>query len=148
MKYNQSYTARHEYHYLHNIFIKRWAVNKSWHRNKVLCFLCERYGGSMFRHFRRDDGSWEDVVISRMWWLGRKFSSSLVNLKTPVNFNKIKHMVTDWPFVSVKEDTLCDMVGCMREQVGLVHQMPYICDRTGFPSILEKVRSYGAPDTL
>ncbi len=31
------------------------------------------------------------------------------------------------------------MVRCMKDNVGLVHQMPYICDRTGFPSILEKV---------
>lgn len=41
--------------------------------------------------------------------------------------------------IKMKEDTLCDMVRCMKDTVGLVHQMPYICDRTGFPSILEKV---------
>jgi ceramide glucosyltransferase len=39
----------------------------------------------------------------------------------------------------VKEDTLLDMVSCMTPKVALVHQMPYTCDRRGFPSILEKV---------
>jgi len=39
----------------------------------------------------------------------------------------------------VKEDTLLDMVNTMTEKVGLVHQMPYVCDRAGFPAILEKV---------
>jgi ceramide glucosyltransferase len=48
-------------------------------------------------------------------------------------------LVKNCPNFSVKEDTLCDMVRCMKDNVGLVHQMPYICDRTGFPSILEKV---------
>jgi len=39
----------------------------------------------------------------------------------------------------VKEDTLLDMVSFMRDDVGLVHQMPFTCDRAGFPAILEKV---------
>ena len=41
--------------------------------------------------------------------------------------------------VSVKEDTLTDMVEAMTENVGLVHQMPYTCDGVGLPSTLEKV---------
>ena len=41
---------------------------------------------------------------------------------------------------SVKEDTLTDMVLAMKENVGLVHQMPYTCDGAGLPSTLEKVR--------
>ena len=40
---------------------------------------------------------------------------------------------------SVKEDTLTDMVDAMKEDVGLVHQMPYTCDSVGLPSTLEKV---------
>jgi len=40
---------------------------------------------------------------------------------------------------SVKEDTLLDMVSCMTEDVGLVHQMPFTCDRDGFAATLEKV---------
>jgi ceramide glucosyltransferase len=41
--------------------------------------------------------------------------------------------------VAVKEDTLLDMVSCMTEDVGLVHQMPFACDRDGFAATLEKV---------
>jgi len=41
--------------------------------------------------------------------------------------------------IRMKEDTLLDMVSNMTELVGLVHQMPYVCDRSGFPAILEKV---------
>jgi len=40
----------------------------------------------------------------------------------------------------VKEDTLLDMVSCMTEDVGLVHQMPFTCDRDGFAATLEKVK--------
>ena len=48
------------------------------------------------------------------------------------------------PFVfctTVREDTLTDMVSTMREDVGLVHQMPFASDRSGLPSTLEKVQS-------
>ena len=41
---------------------------------------------------------------------------------------------------SVRTDTLTDMVAHMREKVGLVHQMPFVCDRPGLPSTLEQVR--------
>lgn len=43
--------------------------------------------------------------------------------------------------MTVKEDTLLDMVSSMTEEVALVHQMPFVCDRKGFPAVLEKVRS-------
>lgn len=37
-------------------------------------------------------------------------------------------------------DTLYDMVSLMTEKVGLVHQMPFVCDRAGgFAGTLEKV---------
>jgi len=36
-------------------------------------------------------------------------------------------------------DTLSDMVAHMTESVGLVHQMPFSCDRSGLPATLEKV---------
>lgn len=42
-------------------------------------------------------------------------------------------------FLLVREDTLTDMVSCMTEKVGLVHQMPFACDRAGWPCTLEKV---------
>ncbi|KDR09706.1 hypothetical protein L798_15636, partial [Zootermopsis nevadensis] len=41
--------------------------------------------------------------------------------------------------IRMKEDTLLDMVSCMTEDVGLVHQMPFTCDRDGFAATLEKV---------
>lgn len=42
--------------------------------------------------------------------------------------------------ISMKKDTLLDMVCHMREDVALVHQMPFVCDgRQGFQSIVEKV---------
>ena len=40
---------------------------------------------------------------------------------------------------AVKEDTLTDMIHHMDDNVGLVHQMPFVCDRDGFPATLEKV---------
>jgi len=40
---------------------------------------------------------------------------------------------------AVKEDTLTDMVSFMSETTGLVHQMPFVCDREGFSGVLEKV---------
>lgn len=42
-------------------------------------------------------------------------------------------------FVSVKEDTLLDMMHHMRDDVGLVHQLPFTCDRDGFAATFEKV---------
>lgn len=39
----------------------------------------------------------------------------------------------------VKEDTLLDMIGYMTNKVGLVHQMPFTCDREGFAATFEKV---------
>lgn len=43
---------------------------------------------------------------------------------------------------SVKEDTLLDMVSSMTDEVALVHQMPFVCDRKGFPAVLEKVSAF------
>ncbi|XP_040578704.1 ceramide glucosyltransferase [Lepeophtheirus salmonis] len=41
--------------------------------------------------------------------------------------------------IKMKEDTLKDMVSFMTDRVGLVHQMPFSCDKSGFSSTLEKV---------
>lgn len=40
---------------------------------------------------------------------------------------------------AVKADTLSDMIDYMTSRVGLVHQMPFTCDREGFPATFEKV---------
>lgn len=41
--------------------------------------------------------------------------------------------------IRMKEDTLLDMVQHMTEKVGLVHQMPFTCDREGFAATFEKI---------
>ncbi|XP_064612082.1 ceramide glucosyltransferase-like [Liolophura sinensis] len=39
----------------------------------------------------------------------------------------------------MNDDTLTDMVASLSPKVGLVHQMPYVCDRKGFAAVYEKV---------
>lgn len=41
--------------------------------------------------------------------------------------------------IRMKDDTLLDMVSAMTDTVALVHQMPFTCDRNGFPALIEKV---------
>lgn len=40
-------------------------------------------------------------------------------------------------------NTLSNMVSLMTDQVGLVHQMPFVCDRLGFAAQVEKIH-FGA----
>ena len=42
----------------------------------------------------------------------------------------------------MREDTLSDMVNHMAPNVGLTHQMPFTCDRKGWPAYLEKVHIF------
>lgn len=46
--------------------------------------------------------------------------------------------------IAVREDTLCDMVSRMTEQIGVVSQIPFACDRSGIPATLEKVKLWHA----
>lgn len=41
--------------------------------------------------------------------------------------------------IRMKEDTLQDMANHMTEKTGIVHQMPFTCDRSGFAATLEKI---------
>jgi ceramide glucosyltransferase len=41
--------------------------------------------------------------------------------------------------IKTKEDTLWEMVLTLDDQTGLVHQMPFICDKVGFSANLEKI---------
>ncbi|XP_063219452.1 ceramide glucosyltransferase-like isoform X2 [Bacillus rossius redtenbacheri] len=50
-----------------------------------------------------------------------------------------KYPNVDSTLFTVKEDTLLDMVSHMTAKVGLVHQMPFTCDREGFAAALEKI---------
>ena len=43
--------------------------------------------------------------------------------------------------IRMKKDTLTDMVSHMTESVGLVHQLPFSCDRAGLSATLEKVHT-------
>lgn len=50
--------------------------------------------------------------------------------------------------IAVNDDSLTDMVASLNPKVGLVHQMPYVCDRKGFAAVYEKVRfSHGVLKT-
>ncbi|CAH0561897.1 unnamed protein product [Brassicogethes aeneus] len=57
--------------------------------------------------------------------------------------------------IRMKEDTLLDMVNHLSDRTGIVHQMPFTCDRNGFAATLEKIyfgtaqsRIYLAADLL
>lgn len=45
--------------------------------------------------------------------------------------------------VMMLEDALYDMATLMTDRVGLVHQMPFTCDKQGFAGSLEKVNIVG-----
>ena len=46
--------------------------------------------------------------------------------------------------IKMKPDALTDMVSYMKSNVGLVHQMPFTCDRPDVPgSMMEKVHICG-----
>lgn len=58
-----------------------------------------------------------------------------------VGYAAAKHeliMISD-AGIRMKEDTLLDMVQHLTDDTGLVHQMPFTCDREGFASTFEKV---------
>ena len=50
--------------------------------------------------------------------------------------------------IFMKPDSLNEMVGLMKSDVGIVQQLPFIADRKGWPATLEKVSSYNyLPDS-
>lgn len=52
---------------------------------------------------------------------------------------KYNHVLISDSGLKMKEDTLMVMMSCFGETTGLVHQMPFVCDREGFSGALEKV---------
>lgn len=44
--------------------------------------------------------------------------------------------------VAVNRDTLKCMTLALRENVGVVHQLPFVSDREGFAAVLEKVNVF------
>jgi hypothetical protein len=85
----------------------------------------------------------------------QKFSSaddeSIKSVTTEIKNPKIFNMLAayekaQYPFFLISdsglmmhEETLYDMALCMADDVGLVHQMPFTCDRKGFAGTVEKV---------
>ena len=70
-----------------------------------------------------------------------------MEIKNPKIFNMLPaYEKAQYPYILISdsglmmhENTLYDMVTCMADNVGLVHQMPFTCDRKGFAASVEKV---------
>ena len=83
----------------------------------------------------------------------QKSTGSVVPDTTDIKNPKIANMLAaydeaQYPFILIsdggvmmREDTLYDMASLMAKDVGLVHQMPFSCDKQGFAGSLEKVCS-------
>jgi len=87
--------------------------------------LIDKYPGVECRVFRGGDTVGVNPKINNMSPAYRAASHPLI-------------LVSD-SSIKMREDTLTDMVLTMTDTVGLVHQMPYICDSAGLSSTLEKV---------
>ncbi|KAM3961347.1 LOW QUALITY PROTEIN: ceramide glucosyltransferase [Aphomia sociella] len=69
-----------------------------------------------------------------------------VGVNPKINNMQPAYLAAKYPLVLVsdagirmREDTLLDMVQHMREDVAIVHQMPFACDAEGFAAVYEKV---------
>ncbi|CAF0787196.1 unnamed protein product [Adineta steineri] len=70
-----------------------------------------------------------------------------MDIKNPKIFNMLPaYEKAQYPYILISdsglmmhENTLYDMVISMTDNVGLVHQMPFTCDRKGFAASVEKV---------
>ena len=73
--------------------------------------------------------------------------SGVTEIRNPKIFNMLPaYEKAQYPYILISdsglmmhENTLYDMVMCMTDTVGLVHQMPFTCDRKGFAGSVEKV---------
>ncbi|CAF1018248.1 unnamed protein product [Adineta steineri] len=87
-------------------------------------------------------------VGSQQYSPGDELSKSeTTDIKNPKIFNMLSaYEKAQYPLflisdsgLMMREDTLYDMALCMMDDVGLVHQMPFTCDRKGFAGSVEKV---------
>jgi hypothetical protein len=70
-----------------------------------------------------------------------------MEIKNPKIFNMLPaYEKAQYPLILISdsgllmsEHALYDMAMCMTDHVGLVHQMPFTCDRKGFAGSVEKV---------
>ncbi|UJR28046.1 hypothetical protein I4U23_009302 [Adineta vaga] len=73
--------------------------------------------------------------------------NAAMDIRNPKIFNMLPaYEKAQYPYILIsdsglmmQENTLYDMVTCMTDTVGLVHQMPFTCDRKGFAASVEKV---------
>lgn len=79
---------------------------------------------------------------------GEKSSkNAMLEIKNPKIFNMLPaYEKAQYPLILISdsglmmhEQTLYDMAISMTDNVGLVHQMPFTCDRKGFAGSVEKV---------
>jgi len=78
---------------------------------------------------------------------GDKLKSATIEIKNPKIFNMLPaYEKAQYPYILISdsglmmhEHTLYDMAMSMTDNVGLVHQMPFTCDRKGFAASVEKV---------
>lgn len=61
------------------------------------------------------------------------------NMNAAYENSKFEYVMISDSGIKMKEDTLLDMVQHMKEGIGLVHQMPFTCDREGFAATFEKI---------
>lgn len=69
-----------------------------------------------------------------------------VGVNPKINNMQPAYLAAKYPLVLIsdagirmREDTLLDMVQHMRDDVAIVHQMPFVCDAEGFAAVYEKV---------
>ncbi len=87
-------------------------------------------------------------IGSQKFLSGDKSSKNgAMEIRNPKIFNMLPaYEKAQYPYILISdsglmmhENTLYDMAMCMTDNVGLVHQMPFTCDRKGFAASVEKV---------
>jgi hypothetical protein len=88
------------------------------------------------------------LIGSQKFLSGDKSSKNgAMEIRNPKIFNMLPaYEKAQYPYILISdsglmmhENTLYDMAMCMTDNVGLVHQMPFTCDRKGFAASVEKV---------
>jgi ceramide glucosyltransferase len=77
----------------------------------------------------------------------KSLKNGAIEIKNPKIYNMLPaYEKAQYPYILISdsglmmhEHTLYDMAMCMTDSVGLVHQMPFTCDRKGFAGSVEKV---------
>jgi hypothetical protein len=91
------------------------------------------------------------TLESQRYQSGEKESTTIeTDVKNPKIINMLPaYEKAQYPLILISdsglmmpEHALYDMALCMTDDVGLVHQMPFTCDRKGFAGSVEKVCHY------